>query len=62
MHACLCPAGGLGTQQDPAAHAAQREVLSPAFRPDYVRGQARMLAACAARLAGLLRRQVRCGR
>ncbi|KAG2489146.1 hypothetical protein HYH03_012372 [Edaphochlamys debaryana] len=29
---------GLGTQLDVSRHAAQRELLNPAFRPDYLRG------------------------
>ncbi|GIL55812.1 hypothetical protein Vafri_11166 [Volvox africanus] len=45
---------GLATQADPRVHAAQREILAPAFRADYVRQLDGIMAAAAARLAAAL--------
>lgn len=52
------PAESVGTQADPGLHQQQRDLLSPAFRPDAVRQMAGLLAAGAERLAGVVEEQV----
>ncbi len=53
------PAESVGTQADPGLHQQQRDLLSPAFRPDAVRQMAGLLAAGAERLAGVVEEQVK---